>query len=335
MKYSLLKNLIANSIVVYFLSFSQNAFSCSSCGSSATSPLILYPNENLKMYVGLSESYNFMNYGIRGGSKTARWINPDITTKETLTYALGVRTTEYSFVTLTGSFIRNEGLKDIKNSYSGNESYYLIGDPIITGRYDLMRMNINNEWHPQIQFIGSFKPKVAKNMVDGDGSALETTGNGFYQATGGIDFWWGMPFIQFGGSQLITYSFDRSPNLDLPNNNRVTKKTRGIQYTTVLTIGHTFVEKKVALQGGIILDYTDKEKTYLQNNTTGQTTAVETDSMQSNSVFMTMNWNLTDLDMVRFSYTYGGAFDGDLGPFTNSRQTTSNSMLVAYERTFF
>jgi hypothetical protein len=46
-------------------------------------------------------------------------------------------------------------------------------------------------------------------------------------------------------------------------------------------------------------------------------------------------FNVTDLDTLRFTYTIGGAYDGNLGPYTNSNQTTSNSALVAYERTFF
>jgi hypothetical protein len=317
--------------------FLQNTYACSSCGSSATSPLVLYPGENFKYYLGINENFNFKNYG---GDFHHPNYNNGILNKETLTLAVGYRTTENSFVTLTGSFIRNEGPKNSADFNAGTEEHYLIGDPIISGRYTLVNMEISETYKPQVQIIASYKPSIAKNMLDtsyNDANSINSTGNGYHQISGGIDLWWGMPFIEFGGSQFITYSFDRHPDTkstitksNVTSNFTLEKATRELQYTTVLTVGHTFTENHVMLQGGLVLDYIGHEDVIYdilnERNSPPQ---------QSNSLFATLNWNLTKQDFMRFSYSYGGALPFQIGPFTNKFQTTSNSVLVAYERTIF
>lgn len=328
-----LKNILFP-LFLFSLMISEYSYACSSCGSSATSPLILNPSENLKLYFGLSQNFDYITYGVRGGSKTQKWIDPSITTKDIATLALGYRTTENSFVTITGSYVRNEGPRDVMNTKAGTKEVYLVGDPILSGRYTLLNMEISDPLTPQIQLVASYKPTIAKNMVDNDGSELDTTGNGYHQVSGGVDFWWGMPFIQFGGAQFVTYSFDRNLNIALSdkNNNptKETKRTRDLQYTTVLTVGHAFTEEHFALQGGIVLDYIGQEHQYFETGTSETLSA-----QQSNSIFATLNWNVTQLDLIRFSYSYGGAIESNLGPYTNSSQTTSSMVLVAYERTLY
>lgn len=316
---------------------SQPSFACSSCGSSATSPLVLKQNENLKVYAGISENYNYMNYGIAGGSSTKQWLDPEINTKQTMTLGLGYRTSENSFVTVMGSVVRNEGLSNPEDATSGIKSSTMVGDPIISGRYNLLNMNFEEEYRPQIQLVASYKPGLAKNMVDGDGDAIETTGNGFHQASGGVDVWFGMPFIQFGAAQFITYSFDRHPDTTFTYQNQkgtVSKRTRDLQYTTVLTVGHAFPDEKFSLSGGVVLDNIGKE-TSTRTFANGDSDSVTAAASEHNDLFVTLDWNATKKDMVRFSYTYGGFYGGAFGPFTNSAQTTSNSVLVAYERTLY
>ena len=316
-----------------FLFFASYAHACSSCGSSVTSPLVLNQDENFKMYFGLSQNFNYINYGVMGGSKTQKWVDPFITTKDIATLSLGYRTSENSFVTITGSYVRNEGYSDSSNPSAGTKESYLIGDPILSGRYNLMNMEMSNPNIPQVQLVASYKPSLTKNMVDNDGDAIDTTGNGFHQLSGGVDLWWGMPYIQFGGAQFVTYSFDRHPDVvSTVGGQQITetKRTRDFQYTTVLTVGHAFPEQHFGLQAGVILDNIGQEHEYYSNGTSATIAQA-----QSNSIFTTLNWNLTKLDLVRFSYTYGGAIQGDLGPYTNSSQTTASTVLVAYERTFF
>ena len=84
------------------------------------------------------------------------------------------------------------------------------------------------------------------------------------------------------------------------------------------------------LQSGIVLDYIGSDHIYYNNNS-----EVTDPEQQSNSLFVTLNWNVTHLDMIRFSYSYGGAYNGDLGIYTNKTQTTSTMALVAYERIFY
>ncbi|MES2615751.1 MAG: hypothetical protein V4591_10080 [Bdellovibrionota bacterium] len=322
---------------IFFLSLfpffaSANSYACSSCGSSATSPLVLNPGENFKMYFGLSQNFNYINYGY-AGDKTKKWTDPNITTKDTATLALGYRTSENSFMTLTGSYVRNEGPTNANDPSQGVKEKYLVGDPLLAGRYTLMDMEISSPNRPQIELMAGFKPSFAKNMVDNDGGELDTTGNGFYQTSGGIDFWWGMEFIQFGGAQFVTYSFDRHPDVSLDyRGNRITetKRTRELQYTTVLTVGHAFTEQNFQLQAGVVLDHIGQEHQYYDDGN-----SYTLPSQQSNSIFTTVNWNMTKLDLVRLSYSYGGAIESNVGPFTNSAQTTSSMLLVAYERTFF
>lgn len=313
----------------------KNSYACSSCGSSVTSPLVLNQNENLKIYLGLSQNSNYMNYGGSEVSNTTRSVNKMLSSRKTLTLSVGYRVNEDSFVTLTGSFLQNEGSADYSNSSAGTKVKYLYGDPILAGRYNLVNMEIGSTYRPQVQLMGSYKPSIAKNMVDNDGGAVDTVGNGFHQLSGGIDFWWGMPFIQFGASQLITYSFDRTPHNDWGDGKTQEKRTRDLQYTTIVTVGHVLKDLKLAIQGGVILDYIGNENSYLKEISTGNVTTVSRSPSQSNSVFALAKFHLTPKDTLRFSYTIGGAYDGNLGPFTNSKQTTSDTALVAYERTFF
>jgi hypothetical protein len=316
-----------------FILSAQNSFACSSCGSSATSPLVLYPGENFKMYFGLSQNFNFIDY--KGASKTDKVINGSITTKDVATLAVGYRVTPNSFVSLTGSYIRNEGPNNPANLNEGIKEVYLMGDPLISGRYTLVNMEISEPSIPQVQIVGTYKPSIAKNMIDDGGSALDTTGNGFHQLSSGLDLWWGMPFIQFGGSQFVTYSFDKHPNYKVyspkaQQDITADKRTRGLQFTTVLTAGHAFIEENFQLQAGLVLDHIGQEYSSFSDGEEHTSAA-----QQSNSVFTTINWNVTKLDLIRFSYSYGGAFEGSMGPYTNSSQTTSSMLLVAYERTFF
>lgn len=313
----------------------ENAYACSSCGSSATSPLVLNPNENLKMYFGLSQNSNYMNYGGFGVPETTRSVNRMLSSRKNLILAVGYRTSEDSFVTLTGTFLQNEGAVDPMRPSEGTKVKYLYGDPVLSGRYNLVNMEIDNIYRPQIQLIGSYKANIAKNMVDKDGGAVDTVGNGFQQIIGGIDFWWGMPFIQFGASQLMTYSIDRKPDNNWGGGKTQVKRTRDLQYTTIVTVGHTFKDLKFSIQAGVILDYIGNENIYLKENATGNETTISRSPSQSNSVFANAKFNLTPKDTLRFSYTLGGAYDGKLGAFTNSNQTTSDTALVAYERTFF
>ena len=314
------------SFIGFSFLYSLNSYACSSCGSSATSPLVLYPGEHLKMYFGLSENYNYKNYGVRKGSDQKPWYDLNLITKQTATLALGYRTSENSFVTLSGSVVHNEGVDmNSVDGYPSPKEAYLLGDPIISGRYTLINMEISRPFLPQIQMIGSYKHSIAKNMLDGDGDHVDTTGNGYNQLSGGIDFWWGMPFIQFGGSQFVIDSLPR-----YQNSNGVSKRTRDLQYTTILTVGHTFSNQNFMLQSGIVLDYIGSDHIYYNNNS-----EVTDPEQQSNSLFVTLNWNVTHLDMIRFSYSYGGAYNGDLGIYTNKTQTTSTMALVAYERIFY
>lgn len=312
----------------------QSSFACSSCGSSATAPLVLNPNENLKMYLGLSQNFGYMNYGGYGASGTTRTANKMLSSRKTLTLAVGYRTSEDSFVTLTGSAVQNEGPANTMNYAEGTKTRYLFGDPILSGRYNLVNMGMDNIYRPQIQLMAGYKPSVAKNMVDRDGGPIDTVGNGFHQTNAGIDFWWGMPFVQFGASQLITYSFDRKPNNDVGDGLTQEKRTRNLQYTTIVTLGHSFTEYKFSIQGGVILDHIGEEKIYLSDSF-GNKSSRTLSPAQSNTAFFLAKFNVTELDTLRFTYTIGGAYDGKLGPYTNSNQTTSNSALVAYERTFF
>jgi hypothetical protein len=311
------------SLLVLSVFSSISAYACSSCGSSATSPLVMYPGENFKIYVGTSENYNYINYGLKGATATTPWYDDNLYTRQTTTLAVGYRTTAHSFVSLTGSLIHNEG---VNTSSLRNKDSYLIGDPILSARYTLVEPEIAQPFMPQVQVLASYKPSVAKNMIDDDRDHVDSAGNGFHQASSGLDLWWGMPFIQFGGSEFVTYSF---PNFSQSQGH--SKRTRDLQSTSIFTVGHAFDFYHIAAQVGVVLDYIGQEHNFYQDNRP----EVVTPSQQSNSMFVTLNWNATSKDLIRFSYSHGGVYDGDLGPFTNKNQTTSNMALVAYERTFF
>ena len=115
------------SFIAFSFLYSLNSYACSSCGSSATSPLVLYPGEHLKMYFGLSENYNYKNYGVRRGSDQKPWYDLNLITKQTATLALGYRTSENSFVTLSGSVVHNEGVDmNTVDGYPSPKEAYLL-----------------------------------------------------------------------------------------------------------------------------------------------------------------------------------------------------------------
>jgi len=321
-----------------FLFWGDLSFACSSCGSSAVSPINLYPNENLKVYVGTQVNYNYINYGHAGGDSRAKWISTNLATKSTLTLAVGYRTSQNSFISLTGSAIRNEGPNNVFDPYdSGIKTTYLLGDPIISGRYNLVNMSIDKPSVPQVQLVASYKPSFSSNMIDNpERDAIDTTGNGYDQFRVGVDLWWGVMAWQFGGSQFVTYSLDRYPDVEYYGNIQ-TKRSRSLQYTTILSGARDFrdVDIDMNIQVGVALDYTGETETTLISTNSGVTTMVTAPSAQSNNFFVTAKFPLTQKDVVRFSYVIGGFYDGDLGPFTNKNQTVSDSVLVGFEHTYF
>lgn len=325
-----LNEILKNSLMLAPSLLASYAFACSSCGSSATSPLVLSQNENLKMYFGLSVNSNYKNY-----SGTKAIPNFYLLSRKTLTLAMGYRTSENSFVTITGSALQNEGAKNAQDASQGLKQLYLFGDPIFSGRYSLMNMKENDHYRPQIQLAASYKPGVAKNMVDRDGGSVETVGNGFHQAIGGLDVWYGMSPFQFGATQFVTYSFDRNPNNSYDVTYNQLKRTRDLQYTTVLTVGKVFKEQRLSFQAGAILDYIGEENIYLQNKTTSEKSTKTLKPPQSNSLFAILKVKPSDTETIRVSYTLGGAYDGSLGYFSNSNQTTSDTVTIAYEKSFY
>jgi hypothetical protein len=186
-------------VVVVLEVFTPKIQACASCGSSGDDPLILFPNEWLKAYVGISQAGNFKNIDPDGSISTAG--GPTI--KQTLTHAVGYGFSPRAFATITIPVIRN-ATKD--QSLAG------MGDPSFSGRYTLALQSIDEPYFPQVQLILGYKHASARSLRESEElmTLTDVFGSGFSEAKAGVDVWFGMTKVKPGISQIYTCSRQRS-----------------------------------------------------------------------------------------------------------------------------
>ena len=176
------------------LNMESIARACASCGSGGDDPLILYPNERIKDYFGLSQSSNFKNIDPDGSESTSGGPN----TKQTFTLATGRALSTRSFAAFTVPYIRN--LRDGK-TIAG------VGDVSVAGRYSAILQSIDEPLIPQLQVLFGYKVATGRSTHNSQElkTLMDVTGTGFDEIKTGIDIWWGISRIKPGFSQLFLF----------------------------------------------------------------------------------------------------------------------------------
>lgn len=288
--------------LIFFFSLvsAQPILACASCGSGGEDPLVLYPNESQKFYIGVSRASNFDSINESGNVQTDT-MGPKNKSQVQLSYGMSFGTR--SFVTV--------GIPLLGNSHTRN-SEYGFGDPMLSGRYTVLPMTLANEYRPQVQLLASYKPAIAKSIhTSKDPDGLDIFGSGYTQYRIGLDIWSGMTWLQYGMAQTFAFSGPRTVGDH--------KLQPGMEYRTVFSLGHTF-EETAKFTMGLSRTYASEKK---DNNI-----VVENSQQINNALFVTWDYFVDTVSTVRLTLARQAAV------FHNTNTLRSDSLSVAYMRAF-
>ena len=217
---------------------SQRAFACSSCGSGALDPIILFPNENQKFYLGLSHQSRIRDISSNGEVRPTS----GLATRKAASFSVAKRIFQTkTFLSFTGSFIENA-------SHENSARGFL--DPLITIRYDLIRHNFTRPYVPMVQLIGSRKMALGRSLHESkDAQLLDIYSTGYDETSLGIDVWFGGLPIGFGASYFYSYTHkDTKDGIAIDPGDRT---------TLITTLGYTY-KNRLKVVGGAICSHSYK-----------------------------------------------------------------------------
>ncbi len=209
----------------------RQAWACASCGSGSAAPLVLYPNERYKAYVGYSLASAFEV--VTADQKIGTDNGP--VKKETLTLALGAR---------RGMFFGTISTPLLANS-KGEEQEFLVADPLLSVYWVALAPDFTEPFVPQVQLSANYKHSVARSTYNSKSPAnyIDVGGNGFNELSAQIDSWWAVTAYKFGLAALGTVPFEAEYNGRAVN--------RGNQIVTIVTTGYGFTDKHQVLFGWV------------------------------------------------------------------------------------
>ena len=233
---SIYRKLVAEMVIRYLkfwlsiltLAKSLTSFACSSCGNGSSNPLYLYPSEQTKAYLGLTNESGFSDITYDGEAV------PSYSLEQRISYtgAAGLRFNQRSFAVISLSAFKQVG--------RSGRSLTVIGEPNLSYRYAIVQPIFTRPLVPQVEFIGAFKAGSARNSSSSrDPEMLDVGGSGFDELTTGVDVWFGMTPIQFGGSFIH--------KLASPERTRLGLEHPGDTQTLSLSIGKSWTFLKVSL----------------------------------------------------------------------------------------
>jgi hypothetical protein len=276
------------------------AIGCASCGSGGDDPLILYPNERLKFYAGVSQISHFKNVDPDGSLSTAG--GP--TSKQSLTTAGGFGFNPRSFMTLTIPFLQNSRGGNYRTS---------AGDPSVAGRYTIVMQSIDEPVLPQVQLIYGYKHAHSRSLRESRElkTQMDVFGTGFSEVRTGADVWFGITRVKPGISLLAVKPLNRSFNGRWYEPSFSSRLTGSIGYSTQDNLRFTAGTNRE--QRGITrVDGTPQSNTQQLNH----------------SAFITSDWMMTGQQSMRLSISRQAAY----GKNYNTAQ--SDSVSLAYMQSF-
>ncbi len=285
------------SFFFYFVLFTPKSYSCASCGSGGDDPLILYPNENWKIYSALLKTSGFRLVKIDG--EYGEQIGPD--TKYQAQVSFGKRWTGNLFTTIFIPFVRNQ--------FQG-ESVQGFGDPVLSARYTLFQQDFTQEYLPQIQILGAFNRSMSRSITESrDDNLLDIFGSGYSQFKTGVDIWWGLTAVQFGTAYVRGYSFPKTDSEIILQ--------PGLEHRLTATIGQSFSNfGKYSL--GINRLWNDKVKLDGEE--------VSSSEKNNYSSFTTLDFFLDESSTVRLSASKQGGFLRNYLVYRNSTDSITLSL---------
>lgn len=286
---------------LFVLSLAETrAWSCASCGSGGDDPLILYPNEWLKVFLGLSQISHFKNVDPDGSTSTAG--GPEV--KQNMTTAVGYGFSPRSFTTLTLPYMRN---------VLGDRAQTSFGDPSIAGRYSVILQSIDEPMIPQVQVLVGYKHAVARSLRESKElkTLLDVFGTGFSEMKLGIDIWFGITRLKPGVSH--SYSLPLKRSFD-----GLTYEP-GLVSRTTISLGYNWLDQW-KMTAGINRD----QRRALKIDGIEQKNSAQL----NHSVFLTSDFMLTSEDSVRASVSRQAALAN------NYSTSMSDTVAAAYMHTF-
>ena len=175
----------------------KTAWACASCSSGTGDPLVLYPNERFKIYVGANYSLDRVMLhpdGTAGGGYGAQ-------SQQALILSAGAAINLRSFLTVTVPYVRN---------VAADQAAMGLGDPSLGMRYTLMQQHFDNPWIPQLQGVAGLRVGLGRAKVPGvvlRVDELDRFGQGSNEARLGLDVWWGMAPLKVGAASFLLYPF--------------------------------------------------------------------------------------------------------------------------------
>lgn len=287
-------------LVAVSASWAHPLYACASCGSGGDDPMVLYPGENWKAYIGMARTGDIESIDQSG--QVAASYQP--TARNTTTVAIGRAFSQRIFATATANYIVNR-----RNDYDRSAW----GDPLATARYTLVQQTLADEWIPQVQILASYRPGQATSKYDQvDPAGLDVFGSGLPEGRLGLDLWHGMYDWKGGIAQTVTVPVGaRQTDFGLVR--------PGITFRSTASVGRNMGEK-VKVTGGINRDQVTK--TNIDNVAQDESDTV------SYGLFGAVDLTVERLSNVRFTWTKSSAV------FANRNSVRSQTFAMAVMRSF-
>jgi hypothetical protein len=291
---------VGNLLALALLLSPTAADACASCSAGGLSPLVLYPNEQLKTFVGMSvtgEQERIMRDGTSGGATGPR-------RREALTIAVGYAPRRWLSLAASIPYLNNRADDGTTRAASG--------DPLLEARLTAVQAAWDRPLVPQVQAIAAYKDAQSRSIYDTEEpfTLVDVFGNGYDEVSAGADVWWGMATVMPGVAHVVTRA--------LPRQQDGMRLERGVRQTTTISIGarpianlHTTV--------GLVRDVKREERI------DGEAVA-RSDSRQHNG-YVSARYNPAPGDEIRVTYTRSAV------AFNNAETTRGNAVAVGYART--
>ena len=257
---------------------SEMALACASCGSGGGNPLVLYPNESQKLLFGLSRQSNINEIKSNGDE-----YSPNLRHRDQTLIAGGVQFKRRYQVAFSLPYVTNRTADG--RQYSGL-GYYAFGF-----KYTALQQTFMEPNRPQIQLLLDHKPIHAKSVFDYERlDGLDITGSGLVTTTLGIDLWWGMRALMFGGLLSSTYNQQREIE--------ERSVTRGTANTIAGTLGYLVNSKNLVTTGVSV--------TRKMSDQDNDRKVADSESSRGD-VFLALRYKPIPLEEWRISYRVNGA----------------------------
>lgn len=269
--------LLAFSLGVLGLAQQEKAWACASCGSGSDDPLVLWPSEKLKTYVGWSTSGQYEVVGPKG--ERGRDAGP--TSRDTLTFAAGRALLTDVFATLT---------LPVQQNRSAAGSLRSLGDPMLALRWSWLMPDFTEPLRPQVQLMMSHKFAHARTLQESSRlDLLDAFSTGIAESKVGWDLFWGMSTLK--GGLAVAALFPEERRLAgaevFPGNALRVTGTLGVALDSrsKMLVGSVHEMREQRRDNGVRIDNSQ---------------------VRATGFFLTADWGYSETQMLRFSVTDRG-----------------------------